>query len=95
MTFLYQSESVRGAIWRRMFAEQLPDLPFRIWPDAGDRAAVRYLAAWTLPDDLHEFPNLKILFSVAAGVDQASTSHASTAGVRLVRMLELRASPPG
>jgi glyoxylate/hydroxypyruvate reductase A len=87
MTFLYKSEPVRGAIWRRMFAEQLPDLPFRIWPDAGDRAAVRYLAAWTLPDDLHEFPNLKILFSVAAGVDQLDIARIP-AGVRLVRMLE-------
>lgn len=70
MTFLYKSEPVRGAIWQRMFTEQLPDLPFCIWPVTGDKDAVRYIGAWTLPDDLHQYTNLKVLFLVAAGVDQ-------------------------
>lgn len=87
MSFLYKSEPVRGAIWQRMFAEQLPDLPFRIWPDAGDKADVTYLGAWTLPDDLHEFTNLKVLFSVAAGVDQLDIARIPD-HVQLVRMLE-------
>ena len=87
MTFVYKSEPVRGAVWQRMFAEQLPDLPFRVWPDTGDKDAVQYLAAWTLPDDLHEFSNLKILFSVAAGVDQLDIARIPE-HVQLVRMLE-------
>ena len=87
MTFLYKSEPVRGAIWQRMFAEQLPDLPFRIWPDTGDKSDVTYLGAWTLPDDLAEFVNLKILFSVAAGVDQLDIGRIPE-HVQLVRMLE-------
>ncbi len=87
MTFLYKSEPIRGAVWQRMFAEHLPDLPFRTWPDAGDKEAVRYLAAWTLPDDLHEFTNLKVLFSVAAGVDQLDIARIPDR-VQLVRMLE-------
>lgn len=87
MTFLYKSEARRGAIWRQMFAEQLPDLPFRIWPDTGDKAAVRYMGAWTLPDDLRAFTNLKILFSVAAGVDQLDIARIPD-HVQLVRMLE-------
>ena len=87
MTFVYKSEPVRGAIWQRMFAEQLPDLPFRIWPDTGDKYAVQYVAAWTLPDDLHEFTNLKVLFSVAAGVDQLDIARIPE-HVQLVRMLE-------
>ena len=87
MTFLYKSEPIRGAIWQRMFAEQLPDLPFRLWPDTGDKADVTYLGAWTLPDDLSEFTNLKVLFSVAAGVDQLDIDRIPD-HVDLVRMLE-------
>lgn len=87
MTFLYKSEPVRGAVWQRMFAEQLPDLPFRTWPDIGDKRAVRYLAAWTLPDDLHELTNLEVLFSVAAGIDQLDIARIPER-VQLVRMLE-------
>lgn len=87
MTFLYKSETVRGAIWQHMFAEQLPDLPFCIWPDTGDKDAVRYIGAWTLPDDLHQYTNVKVLFSVAAGVDQLDITRIPE-HVQLVRMLE-------
>jgi glyoxylate/hydroxypyruvate reductase len=87
MSIVYKSEPVRGAVWRRMFAEQLPDLPFHIWPETGDKRAVRYLAAWTLPDDLAEYTSLEVLFSVAAGVDQLDAGGIPD-GVPLVRMLE-------
>ena len=87
MTFLYKSEPARGAVWQRMFAEHLPDLPFRIWPDTGDKAAIRYIGAWTLPPDIHEFTNLEVLFSVAAGVDQLDVARIPD-HVPLVRMLE-------
>jgi glyoxylate/hydroxypyruvate reductase len=71
MTFLYKADPVRGAEWAALFAEKAPDLPFRIWPDVGDPASVRYLAAWLPPDDLdRRFPKLELLFSVGAGIDQ-------------------------
>ena len=56
--------------WRDTFAEQLPDLAIRIWPDAGDLADIEYLA-FMHPDfdRLPAFPNLKAMFSRAAGVD--------------------------
>ena len=56
MTFLYKSEPVRGAIWQRIFAEQLPDPAFRTWPDGGDKCDVTDLGAWTLPDALSDAP---------------------------------------
>lgn len=46
-----------------------PVLP--LWPDVGDPGSVRYLAAWLPPEDLEQrFPNLELLFSVGAGIDQ-------------------------
>ena len=88
MTFLYKSAAERGAVWAQHFAEHAPDVPFRIWPDVGDPAAVRYLAAWTLPADLATaFPNLEVLFCVGAGVDQLDLSQVPAA-IPVVRMIE-------
>src|ERR1043165_4239090 len=56
--------------WRDTFKEQLPGLPIRIWPDAGEPRDIEYLA-FMHPDfdALPAFPNLKAMFSRAAGVD--------------------------
>jgi len=88
MTFLYKSATERGAVWARHFASHAPDVPFRIWPDVGDPAAVRYLAAWTLPPDLATtFPNLEVLFCVGAGIDQFDLSQVPPS-IPVVRMIE-------
>lgn len=88
MSFVYKSEPERGAVWARLFAERAPDIDFRIWPDIGDPAAVRYLAAWEPPENLTEaFPNLEIVFSVGAGVDQFDLSRIPPE-VPVVRMIE-------
>jgi len=59
-----------AALWRETFAQQLPDLEIRFWPDAGDVADIEYLA-FVRPDFgvLPDFPNLKAMFSRSAGVD--------------------------
>jgi glyoxylate/hydroxypyruvate reductase A len=36
MPFLYKAYPVRAAEWAPVFAERMPDLPFRIWPEYGD-----------------------------------------------------------
>jgi glyoxylate/hydroxypyruvate reductase A len=88
MTFLYKSAAERGAVWARYFAEHAPDIAFRNWPDIGDPAAVRYLAAWTLPSDVAAvFPNLEVIFCVGAGVDQLDLSQVPAA-MPVVRMIE-------
>jgi glyoxylate/hydroxypyruvate reductase A len=63
--------------WRDTFREQIPDLPIRIWPDAGEVSDIEYLA-FMHPDfnQLPAFPNLKAMFSRAAGVDDACLWHA-------------------
>src|SRR6185437_1682697 len=55
MAFLYKSEPERGAVWARLFAERLPDLPFRIWPEIGRPEEIRFMAAWLPPADFSPF----------------------------------------
>ena len=56
--------------WRDTFKAQLPNLQVRLWPDVGDVKDIEYLA-FMHPDfdALPVFPNLKAMFSRAAGVE--------------------------
>ncbi|HWB50028.1 MAG TPA: glyoxylate/hydroxypyruvate reductase A [Stellaceae bacterium] len=57
-------------LWRDAFAEQLPDLDIRIFPEANDLDAIEYLA-FIRPDfdAIPALPNLKAMFSRSAGVE--------------------------
>jgi glyoxylate/hydroxypyruvate reductase A len=88
MSFLYKSEPVRGARWAELFAAHAPEIDFHIWPAIGDPQQVRYLAAWQPPENIAEtFPNLELVFSVGAGVDQFDLSRIPE-HVPVVRMIE-------
>ncbi|MGF6873357.1 2-hydroxyacid dehydrogenase [Paraburkholderia sp. MM5477-R1] len=87
MTVLYKADPVRGALWAERFAQLAPDVPFQVWPDIGDPTAVRYLVAWQPGDLALTLPNLEVVFSVGAGVDQLDLSQIP-AHLPVVRMLE-------
>ncbi|SEJ58923.1 2-hydroxyacid dehydrogenase [Paraburkholderia diazotrophica] len=88
MTILYKADPERGKQWAQRFAQKAPDMPFRLWPDIGDPAAVHYLAAWQPPADIMQtLPNLKVIFSVGAGIDQFDLSSVPP-HVAVVRMTE-------
>jgi len=87
MAVLYLSEPERGAVFREAFARALPDIPFHI-NTAPDPEAIRWLVAWTVPQDLAQrFPNLRLVFSVGAGVDQLDLETLPP-DLGVVRMLE-------
>lgn len=85
---LYKADPVRGKVWAEIFAAEAPEFDFRIWPDAGAREEVKYLAAWQAPADLlASLPALRMLISTGAGVDQLEIS-ALPAHIDLMRMVE-------
>ncbi|BCG71735.1 glyoxylate/hydroxypyruvate reductase A [Mesorhizobium sp. 113-1-2] len=87
MTFLFNSDARRGAIFADTFARELPDVPFTMDAATVDPDTVRYLISWTVPDNLARYSNLEILFSIGAGVDQFHLD-AVPANVKVVRMIE-------
>lgn len=87
MTFLFNSDARRAAVFADAFARDLPDLPFATDAATVDPAAVRYLITWIVPDNLTRYRNLEILFSIGAGVDQFRFD-AVPATVKIVRMVE-------
>jgi glyoxylate/hydroxypyruvate reductase A len=87
MAFLFNSDAARAAVFRDVFAREMPELPFVMPSDAIDAEAVRYLITWTVPADLSRYRNLEMLFSIGAGVDQFDWDGLPD-GVKLVRMVE-------
>lgn len=89
MTLLYHGLAERGRVWREIAARRVPEIPFLRWGhDDVDPHAVRYIAAWNAPPEfIAQFPNLEILFSVGAGIDQLPLD-ALPPQVRVVRMVE-------
>src|ERR1700734_3871594 len=76
--------------WRDTFAEQLPDLDVRIWPEAGKLAEIEYLAFMHPDFDLiPALPNLKAMFSRSAGVE-SFVNHPKLPKVPLCKI-----EPPG
>jgi glyoxylate/hydroxypyruvate reductase A len=47
-----------------------PKIDIRVWPEAGDPAEIDFVLAWNHPaGELREFPNLRCVQSLGAGVD--------------------------
>lgn len=88
MALLYTSDPERGRIWREIFAADAPDVTFVDPSQPYDPAAIRYLAAWAPSGELlASLPNLEILFSIGAGIDQFDMS-VLPPHIRVVRMIE-------
>jgi len=86
--FVYKADGQRGRLWAEIFRREAPEIDFRLWPDVGDAGDARYLAAWVPPADLAmRFPNLELLFSTGAGVDQFDFT-ALPRRLPVVRMVE-------
>src|SRR5918997_751066 len=87
MTFLFNSDAERGAVFREAFARELPEIEFAQKGDPIAPERVRYLLTWTAPEDMDRYRNLEVLFSIGAGVDQFRPGSVPE-HVKLVRMVE-------
>ena len=88
MSLVYKADPVRGAEWKAILAARAPELEFHVWPQTGDPRQVRYAAVWEPPSNLPAlFPNLEVLMSVGAGVDQFDFSNLPP-DLPVVRMLD-------
>ena len=88
MSLLYVTDDGRADEWRSALSAADPELRVQLWPGEADLAAVRSLLAWTFkPDLIPRLPNLEVIFSMGAGVEQFDTA-VIPSRVALVRMLD-------
>ena len=86
-TLLIKTDFRRGAEWREAFAGF--DVDVREWGAPGDPAEIDYALVWKpKPGALAAFPNLKIIFSIGAGIDHLLGENVLPRGLPVVRMVE-------
>lgn len=70
MALLFYSPDDDAVAWRREMLCRLPGLDFRVWPEIGDPAEIDLALVWRPPPGLLAgLPNLRVVLSLAAGVD--------------------------
>jgi glyoxylate/hydroxypyruvate reductase A len=70
MALLFYSLDDDADAWGRELRRHLPELDYRVWPEMGEPAGIDAALVWKPPPGLlRSLPNLKAVFSLAAGVD--------------------------
>ncbi len=68
--FLFVTPTWDGEAWAGHLRKVMPARSVRVWPDMGNVDDVHYVAAWLPPANVvKSLPNLKVIFSLGAGVD--------------------------
>jgi len=89
MALLFYSDSDDPKPWREALARELPEMEFRVWPDAGHLASVSYALVWRpQPGLLRSLPELKAILSLAAGVDHLLSDPQLPDHVPIVRIVD-------
>ena len=71
MAVLLSTKTESMEDWRAALLAEDPSLDIRMFPDAGDPAAIEAAVVWTAHDmaELRRYPNLRLIVSMGAGVD--------------------------
>ncbi len=86
---LYACSGVDSEPWVNAFRTHMPELEIRFWPDVGDPTEIDFVLAWKQPAGiLQSLPNLKVIFSMGAGVEHVLADETMPQAIPLVRMVD-------
>jgi glyoxylate/hydroxypyruvate reductase A len=90
MALLYLLNNWDADLWAQTMRRQGPDLDIRVWPkETGRIEDITYAVAWLPPANvLKSLPNLKVIFSLGAGVDAILKDPTLPDGVPIARVID-------
>lgn len=89
MALAFYSETDDPGPWRDAILAALPDVDFRVSPDLGDPAEIDCTLVWKPPKGWHrQFPNLRAILSLGAGVDALLEDTDLPTGIPITRMVD-------
>ena len=89
MALIFYSESDPFEEWRDAIQAAMPGLDVRHWDAPGDLADIEFALVWLPPrGSLRQFPNLKAILNLGAGVDALLKDPDLPPGVPIVRMVD-------
>lgn len=88
MAFLFVVPTWPMEAWKAAMKRAAPHLDVRVWPDGtGQPDEIEYVAAWLPPPNvLKGLPNLKVIFSLGAGVDAILKDPTLPSDIPIVRV---------
>lgn len=76
------------SLWKEALLREDPNLDIEIWPDVTSNEQVQFVVCWNQPSNvLNQYPNLKAVSSLGAGVDHILTDDALPADVTICRVI--------
>ena len=92
MAVLLATKSGTMPAWRDALLAVDPALEIRLFPDAGDIAAIEAVVMWGSHDlaDLRRYPNLRLVVSMGAGVDHLLRPPGTPPGIPVARLVDAR-----
>ncbi len=85
--FAFITPTWDGLSWATAMQMACPGKIIRIWPEIGELNDVTYAAAWLPPANiLRSLPNLRVIFSLGAGVDAILSDPTLPDGIPIVRV---------
>ncbi|MEI7967795.1 MAG: glyoxylate/hydroxypyruvate reductase A [Betaproteobacteria bacterium] len=89
MRLAFFSETDDAAPWRDAITAAIREIDFRTWPDVGDPRTIDCTLVWKPPAGWHgQFPNLKAIMSLGAGVDALLEDASLPRDVPITRMVD-------
>lgn len=89
MTLLIIIPEPRGQKLAEILREKKPDADIRLWPDVGNAEDISFIVTWKAPTgEYSKYPNLKVVASLGAGVEQLVNDPSLPPSVRLTRFAD-------
>ncbi|SMF37271.1 glyoxylate/hydroxypyruvate reductase A [Tistlia consotensis] len=86
---LFMSDYDDPAEWAPALAEAWPELEVRVWPEIGEPAEVDFALVWKpAPGSLRQFPNLRLIVNLGAGIDAIAADETLPADVPIARLAD-------
>lgn len=88
-TLLFSSKADDAGAWTKALRKHMPELNVRVFPEVGDVRDIDIALVWRYPPgDLLRYPNLKLICSLAAGIDHILTDPGLPRHIPLTRMVD-------
>ncbi len=89
MSFLIISPNRDSQKWINAFQKQEPDLEIDVYPEVNDPEKVEFVLSWNHPHGIFlEYPNLKVIASMGAGIDHIITDRDIPEHVKITRVVD-------
>ncbi|MDN6310040.1 MAG: 2-hydroxyacid dehydrogenase [Flavobacteriaceae bacterium] len=89
MSILLVCQHRESESWYAAFKEKNPDLDIQVYPDVDDAEGIEFAISWRHPEGLYkDFPNLKVIASMGAGVHHVLKDKTIPEDVEITRIVD-------